>query len=121
MSAILVVDDDRTGLDAVGAFLEADGFEVDRLTSGKRAVAVLRKKKYELIMLDHLMPEQDGVETMKLIRAMEEQSGTPIVAMSGNSDPDARDFFVGEGFDDFVSKPITYDALRTVTDKWISK
>ena len=76
--------------------------------SGKKAVRLCENADFDLVFLDHMMPEMDGVETLKQLRKLNADSGRPltIIAFTANAVSGAREMFLREGFDEFISKPI---------------
>ncbi len=104
----LVVDDEPMNLVvAVGLFKEY-GMIVDTASGGKESVSMFRKNDYDIVFMDHMMPEMDGVEAMRQIRKAEEELGkkTAVVALTANVVSGAREMFMNEGFDGFIAKPV---------------
>ena len=91
--------------------------------SGRKAVEICEKEEFDLIFLDHMMPEMDGVETLKRIRKLHADIGTvcTIIAFTANAVSGAREMFLREGFDEFVSKPIELLELERVLKKVLPK
>lgn len=113
---ILVVDDEPMNLMvAEGIFKEYD-MQVKTAHSGMEALAVCEKEDFDLIFLDHMMPEMDGVETLRRLRRLLADSGrnATVVAFTANAVSGAREMFFEEGFDEFVSKPIEMVELERV-------
>lgn len=96
--------------------------QIDTALSGKEAVAMIAMKHYDLIFMDHMMPEIDGVETTRLIRRFHpEYDEVPIIALTANAVEGTKEMFLSEGMNDFVAKPIE---LRIITSKirhWLPK
>ena len=104
----LVVDDEPMNLVvATGLFKEYE-MEIDTADSGKNAIAMFREKDYDVIFMDHMMPEMDGVEAMKRLRAVaaEQNKRVLIIALTANAVSGAREMFMKEGFNGFIAKPI---------------
>ena len=104
----LVVDDEAMNLVvAVGLFREY-GMEVETAGSGQEAIDKFYENDYDVIFMDHMMPEMDGVETMKRIREAGKrlQKKAVVIALTANVVSGAREMFVREGFDGFIAKPI---------------
>lgn len=114
--SVLVVDDEPMNLMvAEGIFREYE-MQVKTVHSGKMALELCEKEEFDLIFLDHMMPEMDGVETLKRLRRLladSERSAT-IIAFTANAVSGAREMFFEEGFDEFVSKPIEMVELERV-------
>ncbi len=104
----LVVDDEPMNLVvAEGLFREYEMI-IDIAGSGREAIEKCRKNDYDLVFMDHMMPEMDGVEAMKLIRkdAEESKKDIRVVALTANAVSGAKEMFIKEGFDGFIAKPI---------------
>lgn len=119
---ILLVDDNELNLKVAETLLKQYGLEPDKACGAKEAVEMAKKKPYQLIFMDYMMPEMDGRETMEQIRACEEwdYSEVPIVALTANVVQGVREAMMGEGFDDYLSKPIYKKSLEGLLLKWIS-
>lgn len=90
-------------------------YTVERVENGRQAVEAATSKRYDLILMDVDMPEMDGVEATRMIRADEARrsaSGVPIIAITANDDPDARERYLGVGFSDYLAKPVTRNLLH---------
>lgn len=99
--------------------LKEYGYEIETANSGSEAIAdvVNLGKKYDLIFMDIMMPEMDGVETMKNLKAIP-QFTTPVVALTADAMEGSREKYLGEGFDDYFSKPIIKDILEEILRKF---
>jgi CheY-like chemotaxis protein len=84
---------------------------------------MVKKKRYDLILMDHMMPEMDGIEATAHIRSECGENGTApiIIALSANAYNNAREMFLNNGFQDFISKPLDRDELHKLLLKWIPK
>ncbi|MDR1755129.1 MAG: response regulator [Eubacterium sp.] len=121
---ILIVDDNEINLSVVGGLVETlYGLECDFALSGFEAIEYVEKNKYDLILMDHMMPEIDGAETTRKIRALEKKSGdsVPIVAFTANNVDEIKDELSSAGMNDILSKPIDHKELSLVLFKWIPK
>jgi len=122
---VLVVDDISTNLKVAHGLLLPYKMQVDLQLSGAEAIEALKEKKYDVVFMDHRMPDMDGVETTKRIRLMGGEDpyyqNLPIVALTANAIVGMREMFLENGFDDFLSKPIDTTMLNTVLEKWIPK
>lgn len=104
---ILVVDDVQVNLDVFKGLLKKSGIEIDAAICGETAVRLAKKKMYDMIFMDHLMPGMDGVETMKAIRGIsEEYAHTPVIALTANITEKSEEEYKELGFDAFVAKPV---------------
>lgn len=119
----LVVDDNKVNLKVSSSFLKKYGASIDSCLSGAEAINMCQEKLYDIVFMDHMMPEMDGVEAMKLIRKIEGyQEGAPskIVVLTANAVNEAREMLLSEGFDGFISKPMSKSELDEVILKVIS-
>ena len=104
----LVVDDEPMNLVvATGLFKEYEMI-IDTAGSGKESIAKFKENDYDVIFMDHMMPEMDGVEAMKLLKKTAEEMGKSVViiALTANAVSGAREMFIREGFNGFIAKPI---------------
>ena len=133
----LVVDDMPVNLLVAQGLLKPYGIKVDTAASGKEAVEKVKavNEPYHLIFMDHVMPEMDGIETVRIIRAWEEEnrhmtpskSGniqtefnlTPIIALTANALVGNTEMFLSKGFNGFLPKPIDLVQLDKVLNHWI--
>ncbi|MDR1908880.1 MAG: response regulator [Spirochaetaceae bacterium] len=119
---ILIVDDIGTNLVVAKGLLSLYQMEIDTSLSGGRALEMIEARDYDIILMDHMMPEMDGIETTAKIRKWEQGLGrekTPIVALTANAVSGMKEMFLQAGFDDFLSKPIEILRLDEIMDKWI--
>jgi len=114
---ILVVDDNKLNLTVISGFLRLCGATAFMSTSGQQAIKMIRQEKYELIFMDHMMPEMDGIETLKMIR----KTGvdTPVIALTANAVTSAKEMLLAAGMDGFLAKPIIQGELYEILLKWI--
>jgi len=114
---ILVVDDDELILIALNELLTPEGYEVHTVSSGAEALGRIKKYGYDLLVLDIIMPEMDGLELCKRIRQRENCRETPIVFLSAKSRDEDKAKGIDAGANLFLSKPISPDKLlRIITD-----
>ncbi len=115
----LVVDDEVMNLVVASGLFNDYGMIVDTAGSGKEAINKFYDHDYDVIFMDHMMPEMDGVEAMKRIKQMATQKGVAIsvVVLTANVVSDAREMFVREGFDGFIAKPINLAEFERVMAK----
>ena len=115
----LVVDDEPMNLTVARNIFTRYGMIVTSAISGQEAIDLCREKDYDIIFMDHMMPGMDGVEAMKRINVerAKMRSYIPIVALTANAVSTAKEMFLSEGFDGFVSKPIEIVELERVIKK----
>ena len=119
---VLVVDDSRLNLDVASGLLNLYGINCDIAISGADALAMVRQRHYDVVFMDHMMPEMDGVETTKAIREMDgEFSDLVIVALTANAVVGTKELFLEAGMNDFMSKPIDKTTLQNMLNKWVPK
>ena len=114
---ILVVDDNMVNLNVVKGLLRLSNITAFTATSGKQAIEMTSQDKYDIVFMDHMMPEMDGVEATKIIRGMGIK--VPIIALTANAVASAKEMMLASGMDDFLSKPIIKEALNEILIKWI--
>ena len=120
---VLVVDDEPMNLMvAEGIFREYE-MQVRTVSSGLAALELSGKEDFDLIFLDHMMPEMDGVETLKRLRRLlaDSERTATIIAFTANAVSGAREMFFEEGFDEFVSKPIEMVELERILKNVLPK
>jgi signal transduction histidine kinase/CheY-like chemotaxis protein/HPt (histidine-containing phosphotransfer) domain-containing protein len=125
---ILVVDDLPTNLRIVEELMRPYGMKVDTCLSGPEALDRIKRNLYDLVFMDHMMPEMDGLVVTDLIRKQDsgENPGhyfrdLPIVMLTANAVTGQREIFLKKGIDDFLSKPIDVGKLNSILEKWIPR
>ena len=117
---VLLVDDIEINLVIASAMLSEYEITPDEAVNGIKALEMVEKNNYDLILMDHMMPEMDGIEATRLIRAMDGKRATvPIIALTANAVSSAVVTFLSNGFNDFVSKPIDKLQLARCLYKWL--
>jgi CheY-like chemotaxis protein len=117
---VLVVDDIKTNLVVAVGLLEPYLMKVTTSLSGMEAVELARQQPFELLLIDHMMPGQDGIETLRKIRDLSEHyRKVPAIAFTANAVSGMREMLLSHGFDDYISKPIETDKLTALLDTWI--
>lgn len=119
----LVVDDEPMNLVVGKSIFRNYGMEVTTVLSGQESIDICREKTFDIVFMDHMMGGMDGVEAMKRIRSdvAGKNGETPIVALTANAMSSAKQMFLAEGFDGFVSKPIETDELERVMRQVLPK
>lgn len=120
---ILVVDDNEVNLKVAVGLLKPYRMQVDIAMSGKTAINMITANHYDVICLDHMMPGLDGIETTKIIRAMDGEyyKKIPIIALTANAVSGAREMFIESGMNDFISKPVEVRKFIGTIKKWIPR
>ena len=118
---ILVVDDNEMNLKVAKGLLKKYKSSVFVALSGKECLEILKKERFDLILMDHLMPEMDGIETLTRIRNSDDENirKIPVIALTANDASGMREMSLKSGFDDYVSKPVEILALRRALENWL--
>jgi len=120
MAQILLVDDIQTNLTVGAGLLRLCGITADITLSGAEAIELVKAKDYDIVFMDHMMPEMDGIEAMQKIRALgDKYKKLPIIALTANAINESKTMLLESGMDDFLSKPIDKIALTTILKKWL--
>ncbi|MDR2532100.1 MAG: response regulator [Oscillospiraceae bacterium] len=125
---VLIVDDINTNLRVAKGLLMPYKMKIDLCNSGADAIKAIQKKDYDLIFMDHRMPEMDGMEATVRIRALGESNddeqyfkNIPIVALTANAVAGMREMYLENGFNDYLSKPIDTVKLNSVLERLIPR
>ncbi|HSX82113.1 MAG TPA: response regulator, partial [Candidatus Saccharimonadia bacterium] len=117
---VLVAEDNVINQKVVVRLLEKLGCRVDVAANGHEAITMLAQLAYDLVLMDCQMPEMDGFAATAAIRHREADSGQhmPIIAMTANAMQGDREYCLAAGMDDYISKPVKFDALAAMLRKW---
>jgi signal transduction histidine kinase/CheY-like chemotaxis protein len=123
-ASVLVVDDVAVNLDVARGMLKPYGMNIDCVTSAKKAIELVREEKvrYNAIFMDHMMPEMDGIEAVRIIRSeidTEYARTVPIIAFTANAVIGSAELFLQNGFQAFLSKPIDIVRLDMIINRWV--
>jgi len=117
---VLVVDDNEFNIRVAEGLLSLFKINVYKATSGKDAIALVQKNDYDIVFMDHMMPEMDGVEATGIIRKMGgKYKKLPIIALTANAVQGAKEMFLTSGFDGFISKPIDMQEMYNLLKEWL--
>lgn len=118
---ILIVDDTKMNLLVLEKLLMRTKAKLDKATGGNECFEMTKIKKYDVILMDHMMPEPDGVETLHMIRndASNLNVNTPIIVLTANAIVGMKEQYLAEGFADYLSKPIEIEKLEDVLEKFL--
>lgn len=121
MGRILVVDDNAMNLAVAQGLLKQTRLQVDVASSGEECLELMKRKTYHLICMDHMMPVMDGVETLHKIRELESNpsADVPVIALTANAVPGAKEFYLNEGFQDYLTKPIDADKFENMLIEYL--
>nr|MCR5347291.1 response regulator [Fretibacterium sp.] len=122
-AAVLVVDDTPMNLTVFMGLLKSTKMQIDTAESGGEGLALSRSKKYDIIVMDHMMPEKDGIETLHELKAEADNPNlhTPVICLTANAISGAREMYLAEGFDDYLTKPIEGADLEAALIKYLSQ
>ena len=119
---VLIVDDNTVNLTVAKGLLKPLKMTIDLAENAGEAIEKIMEKEYDIIFMDHMMPEVDGVEATHMIRRiMPEYDDIPIIALTANAVSGAKEMFLAEGMADFVAKPIDFKKITSVLYKWLPK
>ena len=121
-SRVLLVEDEHTSQLVIGAQIASLGYPYDVAANGHEALSALEKTDYALILMDCDMPELDGLEATRRIRATEDTRGrskTPIIALTAHVFEESRESSIEAGMDGFLAKPLSIDKLAAALEKWL--
>lgn len=118
---VLVVDDASVNLIVAKGLLKPYDMLVDTADSGKKAIELVKQNDYDIIFMDHMMPELDGVDTTHMIRELdgEKYKKLIIIALTANAIAGTKDYMITEGMQDFLAKPIDKNELNDILNKWL--
>lgn len=116
---ILVVDDNPSNRKVIEAFLEPTLIRIDDVESGFEALEMLDIKEYDLVLMDLRMPKMDGLETLEKIRTDYPDFETPVIVLTADIMNDVREKLLGQGFADFLAKPVNSAELLGMVQKYI--
>jgi signal transduction histidine kinase/CheY-like chemotaxis protein len=119
---VLIVDDIEINLDVVEGLLSPYNIAIDRASGGAEAARLAQQNRYDLVLMDHMMPDMDGIEATAVIRAWEEsqhEKNVPIIALTANAISGMKELFLEKGFNDYISKPIEIAKLEEIMSRWI--
>jgi signal transduction histidine kinase/DNA-binding NarL/FixJ family response regulator/HPt (histidine-containing phosphotransfer) domain-containing protein len=132
---VLVVDDIEINLDVAEGLLSPYKMVIDRAAGGLESVQMVQKNRYDMVLMDHMMPDMDGMEAVAAIRSWEDKSApevpketpeisspmarVPIIALTANAISGMKEMFLEKGFSDYLSKPIEIAKLDEMITRWI--
>ncbi len=117
----LIVDDNTVNRKVARGFLNTYGLELTDASSGPEAIALVKEKSFDLIFMDHMMPEMDGIEAVEHIRQECGENGqnAVIIALTANAMEGVKEKFLSCGFQDFITKPLDRKSLNELLKRWI--
>ena len=118
---IFAVDDNLVNLTIVKGLLKRNKMQVDTVSDGHSCLMKVRNEKYHVILLDHMMPEMDGIQVLHELKRMEDNKSkdAAIIALTANAIAGAKDEYLRHGFDDYLSKPIDPIKLEDTIKRYL--
>ncbi|MCR4647774.1 MAG: response regulator [Lachnospiraceae bacterium] len=116
---ILVVDDNELNLEVIEGLLKETKIKTDLVESGRECIDRIEKEKYDVILLDQMMPKMNGEETLKELTDRNLLQGTPIIALTADAVIGAKEHYMSLGFTDYLSKPVKYERLEQTLKEYI--
>ena len=118
---VLVVDDNAINRKVFKGLLKNTELIIDEAESGPESINMVRKNKYDLIFMDHMMPDMDGIEAFHKMKELPDNMSidAPVVMLTANAVMGAQEVYISEGFDDFLPKPIIPEKLEEMIKKYI--
>ncbi len=120
---ILVVDDNEMNRRVFCSLLKSTKIQIEEATGGYECIEKVKNTSYDIIFMDHMMPGLDGIETFHVMRSMNEYpcKNTPVVILTANAIVGAKEQYLQEGFEAFLSKPIDFRKLEQIIEKLLDK
>lgn len=120
-ASVLIVDDVRVNLNVVRLLLRDTRIQMDLAESGMEALEYIKRKHYDVVLMDHMMPDMDGIETLKKIRLMDDNENqfVPIIALTANAVQGVEKMYLESGFCDYITKPVRAPELESALLKYL--
>jgi CheY-like chemotaxis protein len=118
-----VVDDNEINLAVFENLLERTKMQIDTAISGDEAIVLYKQRHYDIIVLDHMMPDKDGIDTLKEMKELRDtpNTHTPAVCFTANAISGMREFYIDACFDDYITKPVNPEELEAMLLKYLPK
>ena len=117
---VLVTEDEAINRMYITTILERNGWDIDEASDGKEAVELIKKKDYDIVLMDISMPRMNGLDaTMEIRKGEDETTHLPIVALTAHAFPSDRKKFIEAGMDDVVVKPLNAQTLIEIIAKHV--
>lgn len=113
-ASALVVDDNEMNLEVIAGLLERTKIRTELALSGPEGIKKMAKRRYDIVFLDQMMPGMDGITTLNKMRAEYDMRGVSVIALTADAVAGAREYYLENGFDDYISKPVKADALENI-------
>ena len=118
---VLVVDDTPVNLTVFVNLLKRTGLRIDTAESGDEGISLFKDRHYDVIFLDHMMPDKDGIETLTEMKGITDtpNTDTPIICLTANAISGMREMYTNAGFDDYLTKPVDAEKLEMMLIKYL--
>lgn len=118
---VLAVDDNKMNLKVIQALMKHTGIQLDIAVGGNECLQKTKGKKYDLILMDHMMPEPDGIQTLHMLREEKDNANcnTKVIVLTANAIEGMREEYLKEGFEDYLSKPVEVNKLDDMLKKYL--
>ena len=118
----MIVDDNKLNIKVASRILGKYNFNIDTANGGKECIYKVKEgNHYDIIFLDHMMPEMDGIQTLHILKKLDGYDMPPIVALTANAITGMKEMYLKEGFDEYLSKPININDLNKIIYKYFEK
>ena len=118
---VLIVDDNSMNRDVFVGLLKPTQIKVYQASSGEECISMLHRHTFDLVFLDHMMPEMDGVDTFRIIKNKKLCVNTPVIIFTANAMVGEKEKYLSEGFSDFLAKPVMPEKLDEMILKYLPK
>ncbi|MBQ7563622.1 MAG: response regulator [Lachnospiraceae bacterium] len=118
---ILIVDDNEMNLEVITELLRDTRIRISTALSGSESIEILKEERFDVILLDQMMPGMSGTQTLEAIRGLKLCDDTPVIALTADAIAGARDSYLSEGFTDYLSKPVMYEELEKVLIRYLDR
>lgn len=118
---VLVVDDTEINLKVFVSLLSKTKMQIDTAESGDAGIALFKRNRYDVIFLDHMMPDKDGIDTLQEMRACADipNQKAPMICLTANAVSEMREMYLEAGFDDYLTKPIDTEKLEDMLLRYL--
>ena len=118
MTKVLVVEDTPLNMELIIEILDGQGFEIDSAEDGEKALKLVEKKLYDIILMDIELPGMDGIEVAKNIKTKSAYKDVPVLALTAYAMKGDKERLLGKGFNDYLPKPIDVSNFMEILKKY---
>ncbi len=118
---VLIVDDNEMNLEVITALMRETRINISTALSGNECIELLKKKRFDAVLLDQMMPGLSGTRTLEIIKSEHLADDTPVIALTADAIVGARESYIREGFTDYLSKPVMYADLESILLKHLDR